>query len=292
MGYNKFIRTDGTMLLDLTGDTVTENDLPKGVIAHNAFGDLIVGKASGGSGDCSGEHVIEVTELPTENIDESAVYLCDGSYHKYSAKQFTDLVVSVPDNGVVAPIYELFQADASFFNYIYVETKPTENILESGEAGFNIYYVEYENNVFIYGNFTGDGNDWLPAGTLIALLLGVELPFNGFVSDETLATEFGLYAIGGNGWENYTVAKGGITIKKNGKHDVSGKAYVSVDVPPPDGYIVPNGTINIAETGTHDVRTYASASVNVPTVLNAVWTAEELPEDAPNGSYIIVLGGE
>lgn len=60
MGYNKFIRTDGTMLLDLTGDTVTENDLPKGVIAHNAFGDLIVGK--GGGGICHNPHVYHLND--------------------------------------------------------------------------------------------------------------------------------------------------------------------------------------------------------------------------------------
>lgn len=58
MGYNKFIRTDGTMLLDLTGDTVTENDLPKGVIAHNAFGDLIVGKGGESIPEWDGSYTI------------------------------------------------------------------------------------------------------------------------------------------------------------------------------------------------------------------------------------------
>ena len=64
MGYNKFIRTDGTLLLDLTGDTVTEKILPKGVTAHNAYGDLIVG-----TGDMiSDEDLAEIDTLIGEGV--------------------------------------------------------------------------------------------------------------------------------------------------------------------------------------------------------------------------------
>lgn len=45
MGYNKFIiKGSDTPLLDLTGDTVSEDTLLKGIIAHNKFGDEITGK--------------------------------------------------------------------------------------------------------------------------------------------------------------------------------------------------------------------------------------------------------
>lgn len=64
MGYNKFLKKDGTTLLDLTGDTVTENDLPKGVTAHNACGDPIVGTAD----IISDEVLTEIDELIGEGV--------------------------------------------------------------------------------------------------------------------------------------------------------------------------------------------------------------------------------
>lgn len=49
MAYNKFLleNADGSqqVLLDLTGDTVVENTLVKGVTAHDKFGNSITGTA-------------------------------------------------------------------------------------------------------------------------------------------------------------------------------------------------------------------------------------------------------
>ena len=42
MAYNKVIYADQT-LIDLTGDTVTEDTLIEGKVAHNAKGEQIVG---------------------------------------------------------------------------------------------------------------------------------------------------------------------------------------------------------------------------------------------------------
>lgn len=47
MANNKVQLSDGTVLLDLTGDTVTPETLMAGVIAHNAAGERIVGTAVG-----------------------------------------------------------------------------------------------------------------------------------------------------------------------------------------------------------------------------------------------------
>lgn len=47
MANNKVQLSDGTVLLDLTGDTVTPETLMAGVIAHNAAGEPIVGTAVG-----------------------------------------------------------------------------------------------------------------------------------------------------------------------------------------------------------------------------------------------------
>lgn len=48
MANNKVQLSDGTVLLDLTGDTVTPETLLSGVTAHNAAGEPIVGEATSG----------------------------------------------------------------------------------------------------------------------------------------------------------------------------------------------------------------------------------------------------
>lgn len=50
MANNKVQLRDGTVLLDLTGDTVTPETLMAGVIAHNAAGERIVGTGGTGGG--------------------------------------------------------------------------------------------------------------------------------------------------------------------------------------------------------------------------------------------------
>ena len=48
MANNKVQLSDGTVLLDLTGDTVTPENLLPGATAHNAAGEQIVGVATAG----------------------------------------------------------------------------------------------------------------------------------------------------------------------------------------------------------------------------------------------------
>ena len=43
MGYNKFTRKDGTILCDLTTDTIIADKLAKGYTAHDRSGNIIVG---------------------------------------------------------------------------------------------------------------------------------------------------------------------------------------------------------------------------------------------------------
>lgn len=56
MANNKVQLSDGTVLLDLTGDTVTPENLLSGATAHNAAGEQIVGAATAGGG---------ITNFPT-----------------------------------------------------------------------------------------------------------------------------------------------------------------------------------------------------------------------------------
>lgn len=56
MANNKVQLSDGTVLLDLTGDTVTPETLMSGATAHDAAGERIVGVATAGGG---------ITNFPT-----------------------------------------------------------------------------------------------------------------------------------------------------------------------------------------------------------------------------------
>lgn len=48
MANNKFQLSDGTVLLDLTGDTAVESDVAQGKTFHKADGSIAVGTATGG----------------------------------------------------------------------------------------------------------------------------------------------------------------------------------------------------------------------------------------------------
>ena len=66
MAYNKFIKQDGTILLDLTGDTATESLVGKGVVFHKPDGTQAIGTCEFGGGK---EPVL--TEL---TVTENGVY--------------------------------------------------------------------------------------------------------------------------------------------------------------------------------------------------------------------------
>ena len=42
-------------------------------------------------GECSGNHIIEVDTLPTDNIDTNAIYYCNGKYYRYEQLQDSPL---------------------------------------------------------------------------------------------------------------------------------------------------------------------------------------------------------
>ncbi len=71
LAVNKLI-FGGEVKFDLTADTVTPQTLAQGVTAHNSKGEPITGTMI--SGGDSGSGVIDVTELPTSDINENAVY--------------------------------------------------------------------------------------------------------------------------------------------------------------------------------------------------------------------------
>lgn len=168
--------------------------------------------------DCAQKHIIEVNELPSENISEKAVYLCDGNYYKYE-KQLVN-VVAYGYN--IADIINLSGLSLVFH---YVKTRPINYALVSSMPIGHVYYVEDENNLLVYGDFKETGeNIWVPAISI----LGGDLTFNGVVNDESEAID-GLYAVVRDGWSSYLRTSDGAVIGTNGSYVIAGE--VVVDVP-------------------------------------------------------------
>lgn len=224
----------------------------------------------------SGKQVIEVEELPTENINEEAVYFCDNKYQVYGS-EFLDLVMVLGSGYGAISFKEIFSSEGGICNFIIIPTRISDGILESTDTELNIYYILDENIVSVY-----QGGQW------------ENIPVNGVVSDisEVPTDVAGYYVIGGVGWKTYCIPSGSLSITENGTHDVAEVSKVSVNVPPPEGYIKPSGTITLKENGEYNVKSYETATVNV-VVPSAciVQTLADLPTNANNGSLAIVLGG-
>lgn len=289
------------------GSTIANLEAGKTITLHTAgkklIKDLIV-KAnkvtSGGSsgGECSGEHIIEVTELPTENIDENAVYKVDNS----------TICVDACGNGIPS-VRNYLESMGVTFDIFNVDELPTENIMESNDASIYIYYIPSENviygyqdgtwNSFTEGGFTPifgsrsyhtkatngfndvivvnngesssladvavlDGSEAVfyrvstkPTNTITAVSENVtplyyvedendvfiylmeqwvslsqfyNTTFQGVISNASEATADGYYAIISR-WDNYIPSSGGLAITKNGTFDVTDKARVIVNCP-------------------------------------------------------------
>lgn len=85
MANNKVQLSDGTVLLDLTGDTVTPETLMAGVTAHNAAGEPIVGAATAGG----------ITNFPT--IEEVRANWTAVNLVTHSA----GAVIHLPPSGII-----------------------------------------------------------------------------------------------------------------------------------------------------------------------------------------------
>jgi hypothetical protein len=209
-----------------------------------------------------------------------------GTYYTYkeSDKGFKGLILAFGE--AQFPLEALLGSNGAIINYFNVKTRPTENIQESdGSSIYNFYYIEDENEILLYI----DG-EWLDIQT------AMNIPYLGVIGEVIISPDsLGLYAMIEDGWTDYTHSAGQLIITENGGYDVSTKksVLVSIDTDIPDGYIQPSGTITLVANGEHDVKYYEKAIVNV-TVPSSYMaqSVSELPADANDGSFAIVLGGE
>lgn len=158
------------------------------------YASVTVNVPSGGTGgECDKNHIIEVDELPTENIDENALYKVGDSYYKY-ANEFKDALMFL--DGTVISFTEIIQSEGGTLEFFYVDNyENVTDIHPFDEATMTIpaYYDESRDDVFIYM----DGA-WVSYSQLEGAING------GAITDTSEATEDGYYyALVDNGWKLY-----------------------------------------------------------------------------------------
>lgn len=196
------------------------------------------------------------------NIDTSKIYFVNAIFGN----------ILLYEEGTLSSFEDLTGGNGTL-EYYYAKTKPTTDIKEVDMQNmiFRVYYIEDENDIFVYGDLAGDGSKiWMTLGTLV---FEGRASFGGYINDISQANESGYYAMPkesfykfSNGWVEYKY--GGIV--PSGTWYVSGKApyrgtidvskYQYVDIIISSGG---SGQYTITSNGTYNVENYASVYVNV-----------------------------
>ena len=188
MAVNKVDLSNGENLIDLTSDTVTPSTLVKGVTAHNSKGEKIIGNLNPKGGG-SGSGIIDVTELPTENIDENAVYRVTESYKSAAP----NIWVAMPDEETgeltVQPIATLMGEDMQF-NIIEVDN--IEDMIPTDTSSENVVYTAniLRANGIAYLYIPVASSDPIPFGVALLETEGLD---KGYTDDPYTETDIGIY---------------------------------------------------------------------------------------------------
>lgn len=251
----------------------SDNNLTDGV--HS----LIAGFGQGsGSGECSGNHVIEVEELPTEDIDETALYKVGDSYY-IPVKELSDvLLVKSGRLSSVVDQYKGYGFTVELYYSDNVENIPANERREFSQADLLLpaYYDATTNDVRCYK----DGN-WLSASTITGATNG------GAITDASEAVTNGYYYALIKRWESITPTTEEKTVTPTKSTQIvkpsSAKSLLSqVTVNPiPSTYIYPSGTYPVYSNGIYNVSSYSLVDVKVqdspqPIEIGTVSTLEAL----------------
>lgn len=172
--FSPIVNIKNVMNAKLDEKTITENGTYNAVDEDlDGYSKVVVNvPSSGGSGG-----FIDVTELPTEDINKDAIYRLT------KEELFTELV-EVSDSQSI-PYIQLLTAYGAVATANTIPTKTTDNIKIFGDE-YHFYYIEDENDVFVY-----DGEDWISVGEVFG-----GLTYNGAITDVSEATEDGYYTVG------------------------------------------------------------------------------------------------
>lgn len=155
--------------------------------------------AGAGGGGGGGSGIIDVTELPTENIDENAVYRV--------TKESAQLYAASPADGMTISIEEFLSLQMGADHTEIVAVEELENVpLSGGEPP--VFYIHVLKSTGVgYINIAGE------ATTLSAGLFGGEIPDKGWIDDISSATELGIYAVVGERFVERFVYLGSAWVK-------------------------------------------------------------------------------
>ena len=135
---------------------------------------LMVKKESSSGGSSGSSGVIEVTELP-ETGEEGKVYVI----------QKQDYTMWVYGDGNIFNFTEMNAQDGLNVSCTKVETLPTENIsISDMQTTLVLYYVPNDNDIYCYGPFTSENNEWVSFFTMLG---GDKTSFKGVVEDPNSA---------------------------------------------------------------------------------------------------------
>ena len=181
---------------------------------HELDGDLVIegfNGGAGGSSNCDG-CIIEVDTLPTEGIIPTNLYKMGDTYYKYS-DAFKDIIIV--QSGVTQSLVEAYTQMGVTLELYYVKTRPTDNIVISGETADGIllacYYVEDENDSLVYGDLEVTGtNMWVSIATMMGMANG-----GAITAISQATTEGAMYALVEQGWKPLGAAeyKGEVVIE-------------------------------------------------------------------------------
>lgn len=148
MATNKVIY-QGNVIMDVTDSTVTPETLNEGVVAYAANGERIVGTGAMGG-------IVDVYELPTEDINEAAIYrLADDFYtykngwtkHIFATEKPFDIDIQWDGDMAGHDTFDL--GDGSYYVKVSNEVYTKEQLL-----GATIYYSDDYSEVIQEDTFT------------------------------------------------------------------------------------------------------------------------------------------
>lgn len=145
----------------------------------------VIGLPTSGGGGNGGTLAIEVEELPTENIDDSKIYVLNGiknaQLYYFGGINYHTLEDMVLGSGINSTI-----------NYYVVNELPTNGEITDLQTLSVINCYIFNDVAYVYGN-AGDGNTWITVSALFAQI-GNPTENKGRVYDLTnTSVEVGLY---------------------------------------------------------------------------------------------------